>query len=728
METRINKKNIGGISRALYIPVSGSPQTYYNAGKAGVDYRFLEYGVSYFASSPDDFNILENLSILRTQEFFGLGNNEVPGYDALENLYNTAIPCDITDTDGEEFYNYFGSFVSNQKYIFVFLVPPGIQKMRLFQDTTGTSGSDTDCDIYIEFSSDPEAKEVIEGKVVYLSITQVGVQGSKGVQVAYKSWMQLVNPVRHKPENLISVSDTRAEIPRIDRRGSVWYDMASGTIIGNKEIRRSAILDKKLQEIDKTQYSKWRVYMKGEKVLYPEAKRYEIKRTQDDTFIIPFAGDVVLYGNCQVLSVGLNGSSIWFTGYDRDNMITDGDKVKYIQSSNGPLLYKTTQSDISEGRLKELDKKDSSLVIRVSQAGSTLRVVSQPRSSESGVLCLESLKKWVSLTDNNIGNPPNILSPYWSTNDNLTDYFTSITEITCSKGEVIPSGLINVKSDTTKIGATLKLKPGYRASAENGNYGIEVTERRNPEGEIYFYVSVDKNSGWKRKYEVLVDTEAPDIYFKFPVFSRLKNTNISYSDEIKISNFYSGSIDNGVSIDIREAIKNVMAPMMEDLREYMDSESLGLFLDTQDFTISPEFPGMTIDNGVAYIPEVSIYGGTFKFIPENRMVNVLMANSYDFSVSNPFSPAPYSGIVDGLSFTSETGAIPGWIWIDKKLDTDGNPLKYSLEPLVNGETNVVVIDGNGYNFSKLTIRKDGDEYIIKIVDIKDTTKIDIIKA
>ena len=97
METRINPK-IGGISKALYVS-EGKSEIYYNAGKAGVDYRFLEYGASYLVSDSSDFNILENMTNDKISDFFGI--ETTPASDALENLYNTAIPCDIGDGTGD---------------------------------------------------------------------------------------------------------------------------------------------------------------------------------------------------------------------------------------------------------------------------------------------------------------------------------------------------------------------------------------------------------------------------------------------------------------------------------------------------------------------------------------------------------------------------------------------------------------------------------------------------
>ena len=110
-----------------------------------------------------------------------------------------------------------------------------------------------------------------------------------------------------------------------------------------------------------------------------------------------------------------------------------------------------------------------------------------------------------------------------------------------------------------------------------------------------------------------------------------------------------------------------------------------------------------------------------------------MANSYDFSVSNPYDYVDYGSIIDGLSFRSETGAVPGWIWIDKAVDLnipedEDQRIKFPLSDLVSGQSNAIIIDGRDYGFTRMIITKSGEEYRIKIEDIKNSIKIDIIEA
>lgn len=742
MEARINNNAIGGISKAVYIPNSaGSNITCYNAGKAGINYRFLEYGVSYLATDPSDFNILENMTLGKITEFFG---TTIPNYDALENLYNTAVPCEIGEETNPQYNNYFGSFVANQKTVYVFLVPEGISKIKMYQDVRGEDTEELpEGDLTVNFD---RPIEISEAKVVYISINQVGNGENNEVQVGWKSWMQLLNPNRHKPKSLISLEDTRIKVPRIEKRGCAWYDAASGTILGNTEIpeTRGKLLKNKKQSLLPQGWSGWKSYREGEKVLYPEGRRINLGGEDLDYIETLPKGEVCIYGACNIsdillLDTGNNSTrSLWFNGASSLTQKEGNQEYVYYLSSASSLIYRSKKEEdeisINPVQLAGADREYRCLKFTLSE-DSQVKIVARPGNwLDGGCLIIETTRTWVSLKDNNMGNPPSSLSIWWSTKESLTDYYTQITELYCPGGDIVPSGLINVKSGTTEIGARLKLKPGWKAGA-NQYPGVEVTQRLETLDEgtnTYFHVSVNKeyDQYWKRKYIIAVDPESPNITFQFPILYTNSTSGMGYSERVNISEFYRrknpDNINYGVTIDIKEEIKNRSLNYDSDI-------PIDEFLRMQEFDITPDFPGMIIsDSSVADIEEVTIYKGQFKFVPANRMLSVLMANSYDFSVSNPYDSVEYGSIVDGLSFRSETGAVPGWIWINKAMieveEDEFEPLKIPLTGLVNDIEESVIIDGLNYGFTKMIITKSGREYKIKIEDIRNSIKIDIMEA
>ena len=731
METRINNNTIGGISKAVYVSDSNTT-TYYNAGKGGVNYRFLEYGISYLSADPSDFNILENMTVEKIEEFFG---TPTPSYDALENLYNTAIPCDIGEETGPDYNNYFGSFMVNQKTVYVFLVPAGVSEIRMYHDME--SDSQTDGDLTIIFDSGIETSE---GKVVYLSISQVGNGEGEAVRVGWKSWMQLLNPNRKKPSRLLSLSDTRIKVGRVEKRGCAWYDAASGTILGNAEVRGKLLKNKKASVLENS-WSAWKSYGEGEKVLYPSAECIKLGRQDLDYITELPKGEVCVYGDCNISDIILldpnnnSSRSIWFNSDFTELEQTEGKRYKYYSAPNSSLIYRTNSGNsINPVKLREASPDNSCLKFTLPQDTIVRFITAVPDTLSEGSLIIEVPKFWVSLKNNNIGNPPSSISPLWSTNENLTNYYTQVTELYCPGGNIVPSGLINVNSGVTEIGARLKLRPGWGISSEQDN-GVEVTQRLETledGSDTYYHVLVNKDyyQYWKRKYVVNVDPVAPDITFQFPILYSNSTSGIIYSDGITISEFYRrknpDNINYGVTINIKEEIKNRS-------RSTYDSDiPIDDYLSLQDFEITPSFPGMTIIDGVAEIEDVTLYSGQFKFIPANRLLTVLMANSYDFSVSNPYNYVEYGGIVSGLSFRSETGSIPAWIWINKTLiETEDNEfelLKIPLSGLVNGSEEAILIDGSDYGFTKMIITKSGSEYNIKIEDVRNSIKIDIIEA
>jgi len=259
--------NSSGIAYAKYYSSStygsnSSVETiYYNAGKAGIDYRFLEYGMSYSLSEDEDDSIL---SFIREQDLSGKVSSEI------EFLNDTILPggSDLCPYYPDDTYipqtnnlNFFGSFVVGLKNIYVFHVPELVWKIELFENLPGTSGNESPV-IRITLN---DGLEWEYEEYVFLSSTQNSSQSTPDVNISYEAWKKLINPLRNKKKR--NLQSTCARVSQLEEPiQGIYFDGASGTILGTKKEESTPILDSMKGMIRPDRFSKWRNYKKGETI------------------------------------------------------------------------------------------------------------------------------------------------------------------------------------------------------------------------------------------------------------------------------------------------------------------------------------------------------------------------------------------------------------------------------------------------------------------------------
>lgn len=258
--------NSSGIAYAKYYSSStyGSDSSvetiYYNAGKAGIDYRFLEYGMSYSLSEDEDDSIL---SFIREQDLSGKVSSEI------EFLNDTILPggSDLCPYYPDDTYipqtnslNFFGSFVVGLKNIYVFHVPELVWKIELFENLPAPGENESPV-IRITLNNGLEWEYE---EYVFLSSTQNSSQSTPDVNISYEAWKKLINPLRNKKKRNLQSTSSRVSQLEEPIQG-IYFDGASGTILGTKKEESTPILDS-MKSLP-TRFSSWRNYKKGESTL-----------------------------------------------------------------------------------------------------------------------------------------------------------------------------------------------------------------------------------------------------------------------------------------------------------------------------------------------------------------------------------------------------------------------------------------------------------------------------
>ena len=275
-----------------------SQGVYYNSGELGCDFRFFEYGLQFFLESG---NPLESLGksledLLTTSDGNFLGPRE------LKDLGKYIIPTNIEGTPGK--LKYFGSFKTSNQEVYAFHAPAGISKIELYDEVLDPDTTYYDYDygwnrgikpkisIFLgvnEYSRVPQEYEGTErllgpvpeydldslgklqdeiecDKMVFVVLEQKSRYG--GIEISALGWTKLIEPLRNKQkEHLHSLSDVPGQLT--ETIPGMLFDGASGSIVGSKNTTsESPILKKKLERIDRTQYSPWKRYRLGDKVSY----------------------------------------------------------------------------------------------------------------------------------------------------------------------------------------------------------------------------------------------------------------------------------------------------------------------------------------------------------------------------------------------------------------------------------------------------------------------------
>lgn len=336
---------------------------YYNSGELGCDFRFFEYGLDYFPESGNPLEALgKSLEDLLTKSPSGnfLGPRD------LKDIGKYIIPTSISGTPGD--LKYFGSFTTSDQEVYVFNVPEGISKIELFCEVLSPDVTYYDYDygyqrglrpaisIYLGVDSSGRVSQEFKGtqyilgpepeydidslgklqderecqKMVFFSLEQKRRYGE--IEISTKAWTKLIEPLRNKPqEHLHSLSDIPSQIT--EPIEGLYFDGASGSVLGTRDTRPSPILSRKRRKIDPRQYSRWKRYRLGDEVIMG-GKSWISLRDENQGEIPGFSGSWAL------LEKMTNFFSTWFNIYSPDAKIRLNNSIDDVSKINVPRYVK----------------------------------------------------------------------------------------------------------------------------------------------------------------------------------------------------------------------------------------------------------------------------------------------------------------------------------------------------------------------------------------------------
>ena len=290
-------------TQAQTLTTTKAQEIRYDSGELGVDYRFFEYGLQYF---PEPDGILPTISSGLANELFRNEDGDWIGTGDFKHIGKYIIPSNAAN-DSVSGLKFFGSFQTSTQRIYTFPAGPGISKIDLYDTSIDPSEISRIYDydlgygdfriqpaisIYLGCTADLEStprwsehiservggpdltrdldyilySERYDSKVVFLAI---GQRKEKNLQISYNAWLKLYEPLRNKPEYDV-LKDERYNDP--EQTGETlresYFDLASGTYLGDKDERKKPILTEKLKEIKEGQYSRWKRYGPGDTVMY----------------------------------------------------------------------------------------------------------------------------------------------------------------------------------------------------------------------------------------------------------------------------------------------------------------------------------------------------------------------------------------------------------------------------------------------------------------------------
>ena len=265
-------KYSSGIEKAIFYQGSGenteAVETRYNAGKSGIDLRFLEYGIELGIS---DYlgSILEHMSRESEEKYIKFSSNseivDILSTDKLEAISDLIVPTQATESENTESTKYFGSFSTGIQKIYVLVIDAGISRVELLDE-------DNILALTIEF--DEALGEISSGKVLFISESDSGKR-IENFRVAYEAWLKLSDPFRHVPEEAVRKAEKEKEVDQFKKvNDTFWFDNASGTLLGTSWTslenisEKYPILKNKRNAADNLGWSRYRVYKRGEKIMF----------------------------------------------------------------------------------------------------------------------------------------------------------------------------------------------------------------------------------------------------------------------------------------------------------------------------------------------------------------------------------------------------------------------------------------------------------------------------
>ena len=228
---------------------------------------FNEYGWEFLVKKYR-YNSFCPLNLLTLRD-----KTEVIGYDSncIENtnkcFFPTLIEVDEEDSDASDLIQYFGTLSVGRQKLTMIRIPPGYSDADI-QDTTDESPSK----IHILFQGD----EIKYYKIIWFVLTPGEKNKIVDINLSYISWEISNNPFRNQDKYLLREDDRVNIIHGIDVVENIgtetnphWLDQSSGTIVGNRAVTSTPILNQIIEMLeDNTSWDKYVSYKRGQTCTY----------------------------------------------------------------------------------------------------------------------------------------------------------------------------------------------------------------------------------------------------------------------------------------------------------------------------------------------------------------------------------------------------------------------------------------------------------------------------
>lgn len=158
--------------------------------------------------------------------------------------------------------SYFGTLSIGKQKLIMVSCPPEYNKVEYFDGD--------DLAIRVLFTED----EILYSKISWFVVTSGDSSAISDINLAYLSWKRNQNPHRHMNEYLLRNDEASKTISYLESTGEdkntgMWFDLASGTLIGNQAVENYPILSSKLEFVKNTnKWNKYVTYREGDEVEY----------------------------------------------------------------------------------------------------------------------------------------------------------------------------------------------------------------------------------------------------------------------------------------------------------------------------------------------------------------------------------------------------------------------------------------------------------------------------
>lgn len=275
---------------------------YYGSSKQFDSLDFPEYNFSYLVNK---YKFNSDLKITDASKEL----KELIGKDSIEldKIENVLFPT-VIESDDDVNYSYFGSLKVGQDVVYLIKVPEWVDKIELYdeilekdfidyslqKDSEAIPYSikfgpdrtdkrnlesrypmyyddiDTKEDVTAVFKDDYNKllDEVSCSKIVLVIFSTDNNRTTITVNISYSSWLADKNPERNKYKYTLRNDEyysTIRNLSNISKYGDIYFDAASGTMLGCKENKLTRLLEKKIKRLN-SKYSPYVNYSRGDVV------------------------------------------------------------------------------------------------------------------------------------------------------------------------------------------------------------------------------------------------------------------------------------------------------------------------------------------------------------------------------------------------------------------------------------------------------------------------------